>query len=627
MTYFFVLILLNILITSVFYLAQAKTRFGQLSYAKQQLIIGLSFSLLTCMATEFGTVQSGAVTNMRDAMPITAGLLFGGPAGIIAGLIGGIHRYLAVYWGAGSYTQVACSLSTILSGFISAAMRKYFFKNTCPPTYYTAIFCTGMESSHMMLVFLLHINDLNKAFAVIQQNALLMIFANSTAVILASSVYRLLDTHILRKAPISPFPPGKDAVPKLLIAGVNLGLIAAFISVILFIFSLQTRFSTLNVKEALYSSIHDIQLFVQKNHYDSLEQNGVEILDGMQPYHIHFYTNGEIFLVNQSFTVYGHTDQYGQPVNFPLDLSAPPHALCSTEFDGTDLFYLYEPAGNYYLVAALSVSEAMLFRNITAYLLIFLITILFSLLFFGSYVFIRKNIIQNIQTVTTAMMHLLDPEGKLGPIKKDEHTFCSITGEINSSFAALNHYYTGLMNQLQENHVDLKYFQYQSEHDELTGLLNRHGFKNAVASLEVCRVPLAFLFVDIDLFKQINDQYGHDIGDLILKKAAQHLRESIRPTDLAIRLGGDEFALMLIGCGAQKESVILKKMEKVNRSLLHPTDGLPPFSLSIGLAFSPCGYTDTLVQHADTALYRVKQSGRCRCSVYTEPDFSTDPCL
>ena len=97
-----------------------------------QVIVGIAFGLIAIYGTEAGIPVDGAMMNVRDAAPLAAGLLFGGPAGIIAGVIGGVERWLAVMWGVGAFTQAACSLGTIFAGVYAAVLRKFMFERHIP---------------------------------------------------------------------------------------------------------------------------------------------------------------------------------------------------------------------------------------------------------------------------------------------------------------------------------------------------------------------------------------------------------------------------------------------------------------------------------------------------------------
>ena len=98
----------------------ASKKTEKLTYMQKQIIAGLIFGVIAIIGTEFGVPYEGTVINARDAAPLCAGLIFGAPAGIISGFIGGIERWFSVYWGAGTYTRLACSISTCLSGFIAS---------------------------------------------------------------------------------------------------------------------------------------------------------------------------------------------------------------------------------------------------------------------------------------------------------------------------------------------------------------------------------------------------------------------------------------------------------------------------------------------------------------------------
>ena len=127
----------------------------------------------------------------------------------------------------------------------------------------------------------------------------------------------------------------------------------------------------------------------------------------------------------------------------------------------------------------------------------------------------------------------------------------------------------------------------------------------------------ALLLVDVDKFKSINDTYGHDVGDLVLKRVAEVLTYSFRATDLVFRLGGDEFVVIMNNVDSSMSLVVQRKIEQANVMLQKPTNDLPPTSLSVGVAFgdrkNPEG---DIFKDADTALYRMKEKGRCGCYIF-----------
>ena len=121
-------ILINCALVLVVYLADKYTPLKKLPYMAKQIIIGLLFGGVSAFASSFGVEWLGTIVNVRDAAPLSAGLIFGAPAGIISGVVGGLYRWFSVYWGAGTYTRLACSIATVLAGVMAAILRKRMFK-------------------------------------------------------------------------------------------------------------------------------------------------------------------------------------------------------------------------------------------------------------------------------------------------------------------------------------------------------------------------------------------------------------------------------------------------------------------------------------------------------------------
>ena len=165
----------------------------EISYLKKQIIAGLVFGVIAIFSTEFSVPVNGALVNVRDASPLCAGLIFGPIAGIIAGLMGGIERFLCVYWGGGEYTRIACAISTIVTGFISAFLRKKIFEDKPPKALlacYSGIFCMTI---HMSMIFLTHTNDIATAFEYIKLCAAPMITLNTLSVTFSAMMVNMID--------------------------------------------------------------------------------------------------------------------------------------------------------------------------------------------------------------------------------------------------------------------------------------------------------------------------------------------------------------------------------------------------------------------------------------------------
>jgi diguanylate cyclase (GGDEF)-like protein/PAS domain S-box-containing protein len=157
--------------------------------------------------------------------------------------------------------------------------------------------------------------------------------------------------------------------------------------------------------------------------------------------------------------------------------------------------------------------------------------------------------------------------------------------------------------------------------DELTKVWNRRFFlEQADRQVKVqarSRRPLAVLMLDIDLFKKVNDRFGHNIGDDALKTVSQACLASLRETDLFGRLGGEEFAALLIDCNQTQAMQAAERMRKAVSitEVLTPKENL---RLTISVGISSSNYTldlEKLIKEADQAMYKAKETGRDRvCS-------------
>ena len=176
-------ILLNCLLVLGVYLAEKRTEFKNLPYMKKQIIIGILFGGVSAFASSFGVEWLGTIVNVRDAAPLSAGLIFGAPAGIISGFIGGIFRWISVMWNpGGEYTQLACSIATILAGLMAAGLRKLMFDNKKPTWSYGVCIAIVCEVIHMILIFVTNMGNSSQAFEFVKGATWPMMLGNAIAV-------------------------------------------------------------------------------------------------------------------------------------------------------------------------------------------------------------------------------------------------------------------------------------------------------------------------------------------------------------------------------------------------------------------------------------------------------------
>ena len=175
-------VLLNCFFVLGIYLVDKHTPAKKLPHITKQVIIGILFGCVSAFASSYGVQWLGTVVNVRDAAPLSAGLIFGAPAGIISGLIGGLYRWFSVYWGAGTYTRLACAVATILAGFMAAGLRKLMFDNKKPTWSYGICIAVVCEVIHMILIFLTNMDNSSQAFEFVKGATAPMMLGNSVAV-------------------------------------------------------------------------------------------------------------------------------------------------------------------------------------------------------------------------------------------------------------------------------------------------------------------------------------------------------------------------------------------------------------------------------------------------------------
>jgi len=171
----------------------------------------------------------------------------------------------------------------------------------------------------------------------------------------------------------------------------------------------------------------------------------------------------------------------------------------------------------------------------------------------------------------------------------------------------------------------LSQVQHLANHDSLTGLPNRALFNDRLqrAILKARREKslFALLYIDIDRFKSINDQYGHSAGDEVLKASCNRMMACTRDSDSLGRLGGDEFAVLLEDLRSPEDALeIAKKIQSAIALGVSVGGELIDTTISVGVSIYPndADSEEGLFKRADTAMYRSKMSGRNSISMYAD---------
>jgi diguanylate cyclase (GGDEF)-like protein len=184
--------------------------------------------------------------------------------------------------------------------------------------------------------------------------------------------------------------------------------------------------------------------------------------------------------------------------------------------------------------------------------------------------------------------------------------------------------YEGTVEDITERKLYQARIEQQANYDTLTGLANRsllnERLAHAIRAAASYGTRLAVVFVDLDRFKYINDSLGHHVGDELLRAMAERLKVTVRESDTVARLGGDEFVLLINGHGEPEAvAVVLERMlSDISQPWTIP-QGDFNVTCSIGVALYPDDgkNADTLLKHADSAMYRAKEKGRNNFQFFT----------
>jgi diguanylate cyclase (GGDEF)-like protein/PAS domain S-box-containing protein len=206
---------------------------------------------------------------------------------------------------------------------------------------------------------------------------------------------------------------------------------------------------------------------------------------------------------------------------------------------------------------------------------------------------------------------------------EDRHVWMSVAGEFDSDGVLVRLSFVGRdVTDRRRAEAELAH---QATHDPLTGLPNRALLLNhldlAIARSKRDNTLVGLLFLDLDRFKSVNDNRGHDVGDELLRQVSQRIAGVLRPSDTVARLGGDEFVVLFTEVDDERHGLTVA--QRVVTAIEHEPFALPDLELSVttsaGLALSSdIDHPEALLRDADAAMYRAKEKGRARLELYDE---------
>lgn len=164
-----------------------------------------------------------------------------------------------------------------------------------------------------------------------------------------------------------------------------------------------------------------------------------------------------------------------------------------------------------------------------------------------------------------------------------------------------------------------------ADYDSMTNLYNRGAcllaLESAIRQIKRAQTDLVVLYIDIDHFKNVNDSYGHDVGDMVIKRFAHYLKASLRDSDIIGRIGGEEFLVGLPNLGLNNGQLVAEKLRSgiENESITLDDKTTIQFTISIGMSiyhYTEEVNTMEILKKADIALYNAKNNGRNRVCIH-----------
>ncbi len=292
----------------------------------------------------------------------------------------------------------------------------------------------------------------------------------------------------------------------------------------------------------------------------------------------------------------------------------------------------YLPEIDWYEVTLLDVNQLLPMKTFVGMLLVFALSLLVTLIAFN--MLLSRVVLRPLDRLAHAIEQVQGehfdpkdlPSGGKDEIGRLMRLFYDMAARVWTSRHELEARVNERTAELQRSEEQLRQM---AQHDALTGLPNRALFTDRLQrSLAVARreeSQLALLFLDLDNFKPVNDQFGHAVGDELLQAVAQRMLACVRDSDTVARIGGDEFVLLLRAVGVHAGQTALGIAEKIRAALAQEFELAGQrlqISCSIGIALFPQhGQDDVeLAHHADMAMYLAKQTGRNRVCLYQAAD-------
>ncbi len=398
-----------------------------------RLLLGFIYGMCSVLSTHFGVPFGGMIINERDLGPLCAGLFFDPVSGIIAGIIGGVERYIAgAYFNVGSYTKVACSVSTCLAGFVAAFMSIFIFKRKKPSGFYAFFMGAVMEVFHMYVVLITHRDDMSMAYYVVKICAIPMIIFCGIGLAASAIVLKVNDKewHNPLKRPEERDVKLSQKIQIWLFMVTSAIIFTNF----LFSFTIQTQSAIQDTREDLAAIASDI-----RETYDSLLSYG----GSPNILRFHIGSAGSFDLVQDKGYIFAGSHQ-GKSLDekeLEYHISQKDEEIYHTTYFGVDSFCRIEQLNlTEYLVLAWPSSEVYYDRDADAYETAFADILLLTVIYVLISLLIQAIVVDNLDKVNDSLNKITDGDLNETVSVYNSEEFASLSDDINETVDALKGY-------------------------------------------------------------------------------------------------------------------------------------------------------------------------------------------
>ncbi len=406
--------------------------------ADLKIAVGFLYGLCSVFSTHFGVDYVHMLINVRDMGPLAAGLFFDPVSGIIAGLIGGIERYIAgTFWGVGSYTTIACSVSTCLAGFVAAFMHIFIFKRRKPSAIYAFFMGAVMEVFHMYAVFITHRDDMSMAFNVVRICSIPMILFTGIGLAVIAGIIRK-NTGELRN-PLRPLPIEETPVSHRF--QVWLFGVAMLVLIVNFVFSFMIQ--TNAAKQTARNTLNIVTEDIAQTYYSIRRNSGGNETEDYVDLKIHVGKTGSFVIFDSSGSILASSDsdkasesglfetaesQIGKKY-FTAKIAGEESLCKSTELIGGSVMLVEIPEEEIY-----ATRDSQAYETILADILVFAaIYVLISML-------VQKIVVDNLQLVNESLRKITDGDLDEEVRVYGSSEFASLSDDINHTVFVLKSY-------------------------------------------------------------------------------------------------------------------------------------------------------------------------------------------